>query len=227
MNPIGHDRIMVAGDLLQRPDTNHDAVVVDVPDRDRIARVVDPGAPVVRDRLGQDILSPAIGLGVEADDAARIHLARPDLTVLVGQAFVERYACGRRRIFDELFGLDVVFYEITAGPAKPGIAIGIEAAALGCGPRRAGLQLYRLAAFNVEEGHPVLRPGAACEIATVGAEFVAIGRRHLLEQELPDHLRGVGVDFVYGLAARVPDVAIGREREVAEARRIDRPAEVR
>src|SRR4051812_49110173 len=134
--------------LLQRLDANHDAVVVDVPDRDWIARVVDPGAPVVRDRLGQDIFGPAIGLGIEAHDAARIHLARPDLTVLVGQAFVERYTCGRRRIFDELFGLDVVFHQIAAGPAKPGVAVGIEAAALGRGPRRAGLQLYRLAAFN-------------------------------------------------------------------------------
>src|SRR6266545_5463009 len=89
MNPIGHDRITCARDLLQRLDTNHDAVVVDVPDGDWIGRVVDPGAPVVRDRLGQDILCPAIGLGIETHDAARIHLARPDLTVLVGQAFVE------------------------------------------------------------------------------------------------------------------------------------------
>src|SRR5689334_18960479 len=33
--------------LLQRLDANHDAVVVNVPDRDRIGGVVDPGAPIV------------------------------------------------------------------------------------------------------------------------------------------------------------------------------------
>src|SRR5262249_46991291 len=165
----------LAARLFQRLNANHDAVVVDVPDRDRIGRVVDPCAPVVRDRLGQDIFGPAIGLGIEADDTARIHLAGPDLTVLVGQAFIERYACGRWRILHQLLRLGVVLHEIAAGAAEPGIAVGIEAAALGRGSWRAGLQLYRLTAFDVEERHPVLRPGAAREVATVGAELVAIG----------------------------------------------------
>src|SRR5262249_17843302 len=154
----------LAARLFQRLNANHDAVVVDVPDRDRIGRVVDPCAPVVRDRLGQDVFGPAIGLGIETHDAARIHLARPDLTVFVGQAFIERDACGRRRIFDQLLCLDVILDEIAAGTAEPGVAVRIEAAALGCRSRRAALQLYRLAAFDVEKGYPVLRPRTAREV---------------------------------------------------------------
>src|ERR1043165_9144412 len=49
---------------LQRLDAHENPVVVHVPDRHRIGGVVDPGAPVVRDRLGQDVFGPAVGLGI-------------------------------------------------------------------------------------------------------------------------------------------------------------------
>src|SRR5438105_2929991 len=84
-------------------DANHDSVVIDVPDADWIGGIVDPGASIVRDGFRQDVLGPPVRLRVEAHDASGIHLAGPDLAVLVGKALVEGDTRCRRTVLADLF----------------------------------------------------------------------------------------------------------------------------
>src|SRR6185295_17544658 len=114
------------------------------------------------------VFGPAVGLWIEAHHPARVHLAGPDFPVLVRQALVERDAKRRRAVFRELPRLRIELHQQTACAAEPGIAVWVEAAALGRRARRARLQLEHFALFDVEESDPVLRPGAAGEEFAVG-----------------------------------------------------------
>src|SRR4029078_8025094 len=132
-----------------------------------------------------------------------------------------------RPVFGELLGLGIELHKQAARAAEPGIAIGIEAAALGRCARRARLQFDRLALLDVQKGDPVLRPRAAGEIFAVGGDLVAIGGGHGLEQAFLYVLGRVALDLVDRFAARIPDVAVWREREIAKTRGVDRAPEMR
>src|SRR5207244_9430195 len=69
--------------LVQGLDANQPAVVVHVPDRDRIGRIVDPSLAIDAVGLRQHVFGEQFGLLVEAQIAAAVHLACPDIAVLV------------------------------------------------------------------------------------------------------------------------------------------------
>src|SRR5215813_11714891 len=87
--------------LLQRLDAYDPALVVDVPDRHRIGGVVDPGLAVDAVGLGQHVFRPLLELRVEAQIAAGMHRAGPDLAVPVDVGAVERGVGDRQAIFED------------------------------------------------------------------------------------------------------------------------------
>src|SRR3984893_18147158 len=70
--------------LFHRLDAHPPAPPIDLPDRHRGGRVVDPGLAVDAVGLGQHVFGEAHGLRVEAQVAARMHFAGPYLAVLIG-----------------------------------------------------------------------------------------------------------------------------------------------
>src|SRR5262249_32156297 len=79
-----------AAALFQRLDAYDPAVMIDVPDRHRVGGIVDPAFAVEAVGLRQHVFDPVFGLRVVAHVAAGMHLAGPDLAVLVGLRGIER-----------------------------------------------------------------------------------------------------------------------------------------
>src|SRR4030081_1800900 len=75
--------------LLQRLHADDIAVMVDIPNRDRIGGIVDPRPAIMRVGLRQHVFGPPVLLGIEAHHPAAVQLAGPHVSLLVGLGFVE------------------------------------------------------------------------------------------------------------------------------------------
>src|SRR2546426_3510627 len=94
--------------LLQWLEAHHVAIVIDVPDSHRRGGIVNPRSPVVRVRLGQHVIDPALGARIEAEEPAAVESGGPDLPLFVGPDFVESHARGWRNVLGDLLSLSVV-----------------------------------------------------------------------------------------------------------------------
>src|SRR5207249_5241212 len=126
--------------LLQRLDTDDVSVVVSIPGGYGVGRIIDPGPPVERERLGKYVFDPPVGLGIEPDDAAAALRSRPNFAVLFRLGFIERDKRRGRLPFPDLMGLPFEFCDWPASSAVPAVSFGIHCAS--CGVRMAGLGLH-------------------------------------------------------------------------------------
>src|SRR3954453_15404810 len=92
---------------LQGLDVDEPAVVVDIPDGDRVGGIIDPGFAIHAERFRQCISGELLGLRIEAQIVSAVKLARPHLAILVGLGRVERCVWSRQRIFVNAFFFDV------------------------------------------------------------------------------------------------------------------------
>src|SRR5439155_18950541 len=100
--------------LLQRLDTDDVSVVVPIPGDDGIGRIIDPSAPIERERLRKYVFDPTVGLGIEPDHAASALRSSPYFSVLVRFSFIECYKRRRRFPFSYLMGLPLEFRDSPA-----------------------------------------------------------------------------------------------------------------
>src|SRR6185312_9403642 len=188
---------------------------------DRIGGIVDPAFAVDAVGLRQHIFGEPLSLGIEAEVAAGVHLAAPDLAVPVGLRGVHRGIRRRYREFVNAFLGHVELDQLAAATAGPVIVVQIELAARRAGIE-AGVGLPDLAALGVGNDHAVARPGAAAEKAAVGADRAAIGAGEFLGDDAVHLGAGQRVDLADFAVARLPDVAVGIERIIAAHRRVER-----
>src|SRR5262249_45892894 len=173
-----------------------------------VGGLVDPAVGVEAVGLRQHVLGPALGLRIEAHVAAGVHLAGPDLAVLVDIGGVERGIGRGQPVLDDALLLGVELHQHAAAAGAPIVAVGIELAG-----RRAGIGaavgLEPLAGLGVHHHQAVARPGAAAEIAPVLAHGAAVGAGELLEHEARHVVAGERVDLGDLLLARAPEEAVG------------------
>src|SRR2546427_13075597 len=73
----------------QRLDAHDVSVVVNVPDANRICRIIDPCSSIVRIGFGHLVFDPSLSPRCETQKAARMQRARPHYSVFVRHGFVD------------------------------------------------------------------------------------------------------------------------------------------
>src|SRR3989441_10429679 len=83
----------------QRLDAHDVSVVVNVPDANRICRIIDPCSSIVRIGFGHLVFDPSLSPRIESQKAARMQRARPHFAVFVRHRLVKCDVGNRRIIF--------------------------------------------------------------------------------------------------------------------------------
>src|SRR5262249_52346933 len=109
--------------LLQRLNAHDPTLVVHVPHGYRIGGIVDPGFPVDAVGLGQHVFGPLPGFRIETSVAAGVHLAGPDLAVLVDLRAVERGVGSRQAVLEDPLLAGIELHQHSAAPAGPVVAL--------------------------------------------------------------------------------------------------------
>ncbi len=100
-------------------------MLVAVPERRRLRRVVDPRIEIEAPRRRQNVLDPLMGDRVEPRHAARLLLTDPDVPVAIGLRRIEIHVRAGRGVLLQHAGLRVVLGELP--PTDPDVAIPVEA----------------------------------------------------------------------------------------------------
>jgi len=166
--------------LFQWLNAHHPAVMVGVPDRHRIGRVVDPGLPVVTIRLRQHVLRPMLGFRIEAKVAAGMQLTGPDLAIPVDVG-----GCRQKRKASAAGIRRSASRWCRTSPAR---RHGRRTSSFPAGrTRRAPDRNWGwwsgskdFAGLAVRHHHAVARPGAAAKVSSVLAHRAAVGGPELL-----------------------------------------------
>src|SRR2546425_3955165 len=135
----------------QRLDAHDVSVVVNVPDANRICRIIDPCSSIVRIGFGHLVFDPSLSPRIESQKATRMQRARPHFAVFVRHGFVECDVGNRRIIFRYAAGPRVESEEHSAPPPEPRGFIPIENSPSGGGDGGTGIPIPQFTRPCVEQ----------------------------------------------------------------------------
>src|SRR5438094_2011350 len=206
----------------QRLDAHDVSVVVNVPDANRICRIIDPCSSIVRIGFEHLLVDPSLGPWIESQKAAPMQLARPHFAVFVGHRLVKCDVRNRRIIFRDAAGSGIQSEEHSASPTEPRVSIQVETSASGGGDGSTRVQFPHFTALGVEQSKDAGSGLAAGPVAAVGAEDVVVSAVDPLEREMLHDFAIAAVDFHDSVIFRFPHVAFRVDMKIAEPWRIDR-----
>src|SRR5256712_9719090 len=124
----------------QRLDAHDVSVVVNVPDANRICRIIDPCSSIVRIGFGHLVFDPSLSPRIESQKAARMQRARPHFAVFVRHRLVKCDVGNRRIIFRDAASPRIEAGEDLASATEPPVSIPVVTSAGRGGAWGTGIQ---------------------------------------------------------------------------------------